>query len=162
MCENGHRARVAEWYTLPVLKTGVLRTCGFDSHPGHKAGPRTTDNGQQRRRERLELNTYEDETVAIDSNNVTIKRYFTRGGSKVIPLSSIRGFDVFDMGPLTGRWRIIGLGPGRPRNWFAGDRKRRAKGVAISLDIGRWIKPAFSPSDPAAVVQILEEARAAS
>ena len=123
-----------------------------------RARRRTADNSG---REKLELNTYEDDTVEIDGNNVTIKRYFIRGRSKVIPLSSIRGVETFDMGPLTGRWRIIGLGPGRPRSWFAWDRKRRTKSVAISLDVGRWIRPAFSPSDPAAVAQILEEARAA-
>lgn len=50
---------------------------------------------------------------------------------------------------------MVGISFGRPRNWIPWGRSRTNKHTAISLDVGRWLRPAFVPDDPAAVDVIL-------
>ncbi len=101
---------------------------------------------------------YEDEVVVLDEYGVIIKSYRRPGDVKRIEYSSIRGIDVFEMGFWSGRFRLVGISFGRPRAWFHWDNKRRGKGTAISLDVGKWIHPTIVPEDPNAAEEILRGA----
>ena len=59
---------------------------------------------------------------------------------------------------VSGRYRLVGMSFGRPRNWFAWDRNRNSKRIAISLDVGKWIRPTVVPEDPDAAEEILRGA----
>ena len=101
---------------------------------------------------------YEDEVIVLDGDGVTIKSYRRPGDAKRIAYSSIRGIEVFEMGLWSGRLRLVGMSFGRPRNWFHWDSKRGSKGTAISLDVGKWIRPTIVPEDPNAAEDILRGA----
>lgn len=105
------------------------------------------------------MTRYEDETILLDDDGLTIKSYLRPGHAKRIEYGSIKNFEVFEMGFWTGRHRLVGIGFGRPRSWFAWDRDRGRKHTAISLDAGGWIRPTIVPEDPAAVEAILAEHR---
>jgi hypothetical protein len=100
---------------------------------------------------------YEDKSIALDDEGLTIKNYRKRGDTKHIAYSAIRSFEAFEMGFWTGRHRLVGIGLGRPRNWFQWDRDRNSKHTAISIDVGKRIFPTTTPDDPAAVETILRE-----
>ena len=104
------------------------------------------------------MSSYEDEAVALGDEGVTIKNYRRPGDARQIPYDSIRGIDVYEMGFWSGRFRLVGISFGRPRDWFHWDPKRRGKDTAISLDVGKWIRPTIAPEDPRAVESILQEA----
>lgn len=104
------------------------------------------------------MTPYEDETILLDEDGVTIKNYRRPGDAKRIAYGSIQGFEAFEMGLWTGRYRLVGMSLGRPRNWFHWDRSRGNKRTAISLDVGKWIRPTIVPGDPNAIAQILREA----
>ena len=101
---------------------------------------------------------YEDEVILLDEEAVTIKSYRKPGDAKRIEYSSIRNVERFEMGFWSGRLRLVGMSFGRPRDWFAWDRNRNKNRVAISLDVGKWIRPTVVPEDPDAAEQILREA----
>lgn len=52
----------------------------------------------------------------------------------------------------TGRYRLVGFSPGRPRHFVHWDRKRPAKPHGVSLDVGRWRQLAITPDDPDTVL----------
>jgi hypothetical protein len=105
---------------------------------------------------------YEDDTVRVDTEGVDIKNYYGTGKVKHIGFDRIRSVGTFTMGYLSGRWRVIGLGPAKLRNWFAWDTGRGTKSTAVFLDLGKWIRPTFAPDDPEAVVAIIDEASSTS
>ena len=98
---------------------------------------------------------YEDKTILLDDEAVTIKSYRKPADTKRIEYRSIKGFEVFQMGFWTGRHRLVGMSFGRPRSWFHWDRDRGDKSTGISLDVGGWIRPTIVPDDPEAVAEIL-------
>ena len=98
---------------------------------------------------------YEDDMVVLDDDGVTIKNYRRRGDAKRIAYGDIRDIDVFEMGIWSGRYRLVGISFGRPRNWFHWNPNLGAKGAAIGLDVGKWIRPTMVPEDPATVEEIL-------
>jgi hypothetical protein len=100
---------------------------------------------------------YEDTSIALDENGVTIKNYRKPGDTKRIAYQAIRSFEHFEMGFWSGRHRLIGIGFGRPRNWFQWDRDRKTKRTAISIDVGKRIFPTATPDHPDAVETILRE-----
>ena len=54
---------------------------------------------------------YEDRHVTCDEGGLTIHRYyFPTGGDKRVPYAKIRRVEERTMGPLTGQWRIWGMG----------------------------------------------------
>ena len=101
---------------------------------------------------------HEDDAILLDDDGVTIKSYRRPGDARRIEYRSIRNFEVFQMGFWTGRYRLVGISFGRPRNWFHWDRNRGSKRTAISLDVGGWIRPTIVPQDPKAVEEILRGA----
>jgi hypothetical protein len=99
---------------------------------------------------------YEDRHVTCDADGLTIHRYyFPFGGDKRISYAEIRRADDREMGPLTGQWRIWGMG--LPPYWFHLDGSRPSKTRCIALDVGATICPAVTPDNVDAVLAILKE-----
>ena len=107
-------------------------------------------------------NTYEDDVVVVDDTGLTIKRYGVTGSSRRIEFDDINSVEAFEMGRLSGKWRLVGIGPGRPRNWFSWDRDRGHKRQALSIDVGKWIKPALTPDDVVSVEGLIRSGTASS
>jgi hypothetical protein len=101
---------------------------------------------------------YEDATVVVDENGVRIEGYRWPGDSKRVAFSDIQDIEVFEMGPLTGRYRLVGISPGRLHNWFHWDRKRRDKTTAIGFDVGGFIRPTIVPDEPTTVADLVRAA----
>jgi len=101
------------------------------------------------------MSRYEDDTVLLDDDGLTIKSYRKPRDEKRIEYRSIRSFETFETGLFTGRHRLVGINPGKPRNWFHWGRGRSDKRTAISLDVGGWIYPTIVPDDPDAVEEVL-------
>ncbi len=99
---------------------------------------------------------YDDGTVLLDRHAITLRRYyFPIGTSKRIPYHRIRGVDKRPMGWLTGKGR--GWGTAHPGYWLPLDLARARKDTLLVLDLGRRIKPAFSPDDPDRVLEIVRQ-----
>jgi hypothetical protein len=97
---------------------------------------------------------YDDGRVALDSRGITLRRYyFPFGTSKRIPYDRIRKVEARPMNWANGKGRIWGTS--RPGLWFPLDGSRPHKDTLLVLDIGRPVKPAFSPDDPDRVREIL-------
>lgn len=99
--------------------------------------------------------SYEDTSVVIDENGLVIKAYRWPGDSRQVAFNDIQDIEVFEMGPLTGRYRLVGISPGRLHNWFHWDRKRRDKTTAIGLNVGGFIRPTIVPDEPTTVADLL-------
>ncbi len=102
------------------------------------------------------MSIYEDDTVLLDDTGIFVKNYFYPGHRRHIPYPSIVGCDVLETGSLTGRLRLVGFGFRRPRHFFTWDRRRRGKRFSIALDLGRTIRPVFSPDDHLQVLEVLQ------
>lgn len=99
---------------------------------------------------------YEDGTVRLDDESLTIKRYyFPVGLPKRVPYAAIRRVQVEPLTLTRGRWRLWGmdLAPW----WFPLDLKRPAKERCVVLDVGRLVRPALTPDDVDAVARLIEE-----
>ena len=91
---------------------------------------------------------YEDATVSVDGDGITIKRYGTFGSQRTIPFDDITTVTASRLGSL-GKWRLVGAGPGGgSRNWYGWDSDRRSKETAYSLDVSRFWRPTITPDDP--------------
>lgn len=105
------------------------------------------------------LKDYDDGLIQLDREAITLRRYhFPSGTSKVIPLQSIRGYSAGPLGLLVNRFRIWGSPD--LRRWLPLDIRRPLKSTLITLDIA-GSRPAFTPSDPAAFIALLDELLAA-
>ena len=99
---------------------------------------------------------YDDGQVQLDRFALTLRRYhFPSGTAKVIPLRVIRGFRAEPLGLLMQRFRIWGSSD--LRRWLPLDVNRPLRSVLISLDVGSWPSPAFTPEDPERFVAVFEE-----
>jgi hypothetical protein len=107
--------------------------------------------------ERTEGNAlYEDGQVRLDRSGITIRRYyFPFATGKRIPYMRIRDVQGRRMGALTGKGRLWGSGD--LRHWAPLDLGRWRKETAVVLDLGRHIRPTFTPDDPDRVLAILRE-----
>jgi hypothetical protein len=81
--------------------------------------------------------------------------YYFPLGSRRIPYSTIQGFEVIEMSPLSGQYRIWGATDSR--FWFHLDPTRPRKRKAIIIEKGEWVKAVITPDDPEAVVAILRD-----
>lgn len=91
---------------------------------------------------------YEDTTVLIDDDGITIRRYGIFGSARTVSFDAITTVTVSSLGSL-GKWRLVGWGPGGgSRNWYGWDRARRTKGTAYAFDVNRFWRPTVTPEDP--------------
>jgi hypothetical protein len=99
---------------------------------------------------------YDDGRVLLDEDGVTLRRYyFPTGAAKRISFRDIRGVEDRPMGWLTGRGR--GWGTSHPGYWLPLDLGRARRDTLVVLDLGRRVKPAFTPDDPQRVVEIIRQ-----
>ena len=91
---------------------------------------------------------YEDTTVSVDSDGITIRRYGFFGSSRTMSYDAIATVTASSLGSF-GKWRLVGWGPGGgSRNWYGWDRARRMKATAYSFDVNRFWRPTVTPDDP--------------
>jgi hypothetical protein len=99
---------------------------------------------------------YDDGRVVLDRAGITLRRYyFPLGTSKRIPYRRIRGVRSRPMGWLTGKGR--GWGSAHPGYWLPLDISRPRKDTLVVLDLGGYVKPAFTPDDVTRVLEILAQ-----
>jgi hypothetical protein len=100
---------------------------------------------------------YDDGLVQLDQEAITLRRYhFPSGTSKIIALSSIRGYKAEPLGLFMhrfGLWGISGL-----CRWLPLDVRRPFKSTLITLDVpGTRPVPAFTPADPEEFTALLDQ-----
>ena len=97
---------------------------------------------------------YDDETLVVDDQGLTLRRYyFPMGRPKRIRYRDVRRVDVRPMSWLTGKGR--GWGTADPRYWLPLDFHRAGKRTLLCFDLGRHVKPCVSPRDPDRVIELL-------
>jgi hypothetical protein len=101
--------------------------------------------------------SYDDGLVQLDRAAITLRRYhFPSGTSKVIALSTIRGYKTESLGLLTQRFRIWGSSD--LRRWLPLDMHRPLRSTLITLDVpGHRLRPAFTPARPEEFTALLDE-----
>jgi hypothetical protein len=97
---------------------------------------------------------YDDGLVQLDQEAITLRRYhFPSGTSKIIALSSIRGYKAESLG-LMHRFGIWGSDLHR---WLPLDLGRPLRSTLITLDVpGTWPHPAFTPANPEEFTALLD------
>lgn len=103
------------------------------------------------------MTIYQDDTVTVTQDGLTLHSYRWKGDRKDIPASSIEDVERFEMGTWSGKYRLVGIGFGRPRSWFAFGKSSTNRKTALSIDTGALIKPTFVPDDVDAVETALQE-----
>lgn len=89
---------------------------------------------------------YDDGRVKLTEDRVILRHYyFPFANAKRIAYRKVRGVRVVPIGPLTGRGRIWGTG--NPRYWLPLDMGRPRRKLAVILDLGRFVRPTFTPDD---------------
>lgn len=98
---------------------------------------------------------YQDGSIGVTDDALTIKGYYFPGTVKRVPLTAIRSVRRTDMGAFRGRGRIWGTA--NPGYWANFDPKRPRKTVAFLVDAGKAVKPFVTPDGPAAFESALRE-----
>ncbi|MEO7588110.1 MAG: hypothetical protein ABIS84_08790 [Arachnia sp.] len=102
-------------------------------------------------------NQYEDSTLSLDADTLTIKGYyFPWFGAKRVPLANIRVVTRFPLTTWGGRWRI--WGSTTLQYWANLDVRRTGKDTAFTVDIGASITPFITPDDPSQFERALRAA----
>ena len=99
---------------------------------------------------------YDDGLVQLDQEAITLRRYhFPSGTSKIIALSSVRGYKAEPLGLFMHRFGIWGS-PDLCR-WLPLDLGRPLKSTLITLDVpGITPRPAFTPAHPDKFTALLD------
>lgn len=98
---------------------------------------------------------YADDVVRIAPDGLTVRRYYWPRGRKHIPIDAIRGYRTHGLTMGQGQYRVHGID--RHGRWYSRDRNRSDKSLAIVLDVGGRIRPVLTPTDPRAVLAILDQ-----
>lgn len=98
---------------------------------------------------------YQDGSIGVTEDALTIKGYYFPGTVKRVSLADIRSVVRADMGTLRGKGRIWGTA--NPGYWANFDARRSSKAVAFLVDVGRSVKPFVTPDDPAAFEAALRD-----
>ncbi|MFC4603809.1 hypothetical protein [Rhodococcus kronopolitis] len=96
---------------------------------------------------------YEDGTVRIDANGVTIRHYYLPFVSRFLPYERIESVHSGELSNIGGRWRIWGTTDFS--HWYSFDIRRPSKSTAIVLETPGRVTPAFTPMDPDAVESMI-------
>lgn len=100
------------------------------------------------------MTAYDDGATRIDTDGVLLRRYyFPAGRPKLIAYENIRGARSAPLRLANGRWRLWGSAP--LTVWLGWDRHRPRHCTLVVLDVGRRMKPAFTPADPDAALAAL-------
>lgn len=99
--------------------------------------------------------TYQDRSIGVSDDALTIRGYYLPGTVKHVPLIAIRSVRRVTMAGLRGRGRIWGTA--NPGYWANFDPGRSHKTVAFLVDAGKAVKPFVTPDDPEAFESALRE-----
>lgn len=94
--------------------------------------------------------TYRDDRISVDDEGIRIRSLLK---TRHIPLADVRSARLFELG--MSRFRLIGIGPTRPRTWFPADPNRRHRKQGIELDVGRLLRVGITPDDPQAALDAI-------
>ena len=97
---------------------------------------------------------YDDGAVRLESDGLTIRRYFVWGAPKRIAYRDIEAVRRRRLG-WTGRLRIWGSGD--LVHWWSLDLHRPQRREAFEIDTGRHWIATFTPADPEQVGRLLSE-----
>lgn len=100
---------------------------------------------------------YQDRSLIIDDDGITITSYLWPGNHRSIPFSSIVAFEEIAVGTFSGRHRLVGFEFRRLRDFFPWDTRRSASSRAIAVDVGRRVRPIISPEDYERVLELMSE-----
>jgi hypothetical protein len=102
--------------------------------------------------------SYEDPKIRCDGGTITIRQYyFPFANAKRIALADIDHVETYEMGNLTGKYRIWGSGD--LRHWFNNDGRRPGKTGAFILHLrDSWFRPVVTPDRPDEFRRELEQA----
>ena len=98
---------------------------------------------------------YDDGAVCLDSEGLTIRRYFPWGGSKRIAYRDIESIRRRNLRALTGKWRLWGSGD--LVHWWSLDLQRPRRREVFEIDTGNHWIATITPADPEQVGRILSE-----
>jgi hypothetical protein len=101
------------------------------------------------------LVAYQDRSIGVTDDALTIKGYYLPGTVKRVPLTSIRSVRRAATTGLRGRGRIWGTA--NPGYWANFDPGRSHKTIAFLVDVGRSVQPFVTPDDPEAFESALRE-----
>ena len=101
------------------------------------------------------MTLYEDETIRLGPSGITIKHYHRPRRERHIPYGDIKGAEIISLRFGTGRYRLVGFSPGRPRHFFHWDGRRPGKRQGVSLDLGRWRRIGLTPDEPGVVLDLV-------
>ncbi len=100
---------------------------------------------------------YDDGLVQLDREAITLRRYhFPSGTSKIIALSTVRGYKAEPLGLFLHRFRVWGSSD--LRRWLPLDVRRPLRSTLITLDVpGTRPHPAFTPANPGEFTALLDD-----
>jgi len=100
---------------------------------------------------------YEDATLLLDEDGITIRRYyFPLATSKRIAYSAIQGIKARPVSWAAGKGRFWGAAD--PRYWFPLDIRRGSKKTLLVLHVGRLrVRPCITPENPERVIEVLRD-----
>lgn len=107
------------------------------------------------------MTAYEDDVVTLDDSGLTIRHHHRPGRSRFIPYTAIVRAEPIELRFGTGRFRLVGVSPGRPRHFFHWERGRSAKRQGVSIDTGGWWRQAITPDRPDDVLDLIRDRIAA-
>jgi hypothetical protein len=99
--------------------------------------------------------TYRDRWIECTPDEVRVRGYYFRWGTKRIAYSSIRSVTHVTLGALTGKARVWGTT--NPRYWASLDPGRPRKKDGLILDLGTFIRPFITPDDADAVEAVIRD-----
>jgi hypothetical protein len=103
------------------------------------------------------VNHYQDRSLLVDDDGITITSYFWPGHHRHIPFSSIVAVEEIPLGTFSGRYRLVGFELRRLRDFFPWDSHRSATSRAFALDVGGRVRPVISPEDHEQVLELITE-----
>ena len=101
------------------------------------------------------VDTYDDGSVRIDEDGITLRRYwFPTMRAKHLAYDEVTGYDVEPLRWSRGRGRLWGS-PVPLDRWLPLDARRPGRTSLVVLHVGRRVHPAFTPADPDRAVAAL-------
>ena len=90
--------------------------------------------------------TEHQDRIELTDSGVLVHNYRWPGDQREIPYSDITGVSVEPLGLM--RFRLVGIGPMRLREYFHWDSGRRSKTNYVRLTTTRGMAKSLTPADP--------------
>lgn len=108
------------------------------------------------------MTSYEDDVLVVDDDGITVKNWTRPGRAHRIPLSEVESSGLVKLGRWNGRWRLVGVGPFSPRNFYHWDARRTAKTTGIRLNVQGVFRPVLTPDEPHRALEVIRRHTAAA